>query len=186
MRTQIILIITASIFMFFGCNEKPKLKVIEKNNITTLIKNKVTEPAEIINYKAIEIEQLKQLIPIDTVDSKSKNTFEKYGLEFSGNCYDCDLAELSITKKSIRLTNVCDQKTNKVLEIVEIKNIDNGVEVKTKTLNIVFNEIDKAPVYELKIIGNNTNFKNLRISKYYTLKKLLKKFKEHDCGDFEG
>ncbi|WP_316804465.1 hypothetical protein [Pedobacter nototheniae] len=148
--------------------------------------NNVVNPTVNINNKVIKIEQLKQLIPIDIVEPKSKNIYKKFGLDLSGNCYACDLAKLSITEKTIKLTNVCDEQQNQVLEIVEITNTENRINIKTKQLNFIFNQIDKAPIYELKIIGNKAKYQNLRISKYYTLKKLLKKFKQHDCGDFQG
>ena len=186
MKTQLKLIILLVTSLFLGCYQKPKNKEVEKNDTTETIKTDSTESIVKTDNNVIKIEQLKQLIPIDTVNSKSKNVYEKFGLEFQGNCYDCDLAALSIAEKTIKLTNVCDEKQNQVLEVLEIKNTNNEVIIKTKQFNFIFSEIDKVPIYELKITGNTINFEGLRISRYYTLKKLLKKFKEHDCGDFEG
>jgi len=93
---------------------------------------------------------------------------------------------MSIIEKTIKLTNVCDGKITQVFEIVKIIHTKNGIEVKTAQNDFVFTEIDKAPIYELKVTGKDIKAENLRISKYYTLKKLLKKFEQHDCGDFQG
>lgn len=174
-------------FILFGCNQNPKEKIkeIEKNDTTTKTEKNVEAVTVNIDDENNKIEQL-SLIPIDTVDSKNKDIYKKYGLEFSGNCYDCDLAEMSIIEKTIKVTNVCDGKINQVFEIVKITHTKNGIEVKTAQNDFMFTEIDKASIYELKIMGKDIKAENLRISKYYTLKKLLKKFEQHDCGDFQG
>jgi hypothetical protein len=174
-------------FIFFGCkqNSKEEIKNISKIDTT---KNEKTIKKATLNYakESIKIEELSNLIPIDTVDSKSNNVYEKYGLEFSGNCYACDLANFSITEKSIILTNVCDEKQNQNYEVIKIITIDNGIELKTKQHDFIFTKIDNAPIYELKIIGNKIKNEKLRISKYFTLDKILKKFEQQDCGDFQG
>lgn len=173
---------------FFGCNLNPKQKIkeIEKSDTITKTEKNTEVPTVNIDDQSNKNERLNQLIPIDAVDSKDKNIYKKYGIEFSGNCYVCDLAELSITEKALKLTNVCDGKLNQVFEIVKITNTKKGIEIKTTQSNFVFTEIDKAPIYELKIKGKEIKAQNLRISKYYTMKKLLNKFEQHDCGDFEG
>ena len=92
----------------------------------------------------------------------------------------------SITEKTIKLTNVCDAKLNQVFAFIKITNTKSKIEIETKQSNFVFTAIDKAPIYQLKITGKNIQAESFRISKYYTLKKLLKKFEQHDCGDFQG
>ena len=177
-----------AILVLWSCNQNTKQEIKNIPQQDTVVKNEKSSimPSLINQNKTMGIEKLSELIPIDTVNSKSKDVYEKFGLEFSGNCYNCDLAVLSITEKTIRLTNVCDEKLNQILEIIQITNTDNGIEIKTKQHNFIFTEIDKVPIYELKIIGDNIEIENLRFSKYYTLKNLLKKFKQHDCGDFQG
>lgn len=173
-------------FILFGCSQNPKEKIeIEKSNSTAETGKNIEEKNVNPEYKTNTIEQL-NLIPIDTVDSKNKDIYKKYGIEFSGNCYECDLAEFSITEKTIKLTNVCDAKQNQAFEIVKITNTESKIEINTKQNDFIFTEIENAPIYELKITGKDIKTKNFRISKYYTLKKLLKKFEQHDCGDFEG
>ncbi|WP_312285753.1 hypothetical protein [Chryseobacterium gleum] len=127
------------------------------------------------------------LVPIDVLNIKSTHVYEKYGVEFSGNCYSCDLASLSITKKAIKWTNVCDEKD--IFEIHDFSFTD-GAENKmvftTPERTYILTQINKAPVYELVIEGQKLELKNKRVSKYFTTKKALPLFKEHDCGDFEG
>ena len=171
-------------FLLFGCNENLKQKNTHSNTITKPEKNIAASNLN-INSENNNFEQL-NLIPIDTVDSKNKDVYKKYGIEFSGNCYDCDLAEFSVTEKTIQLTNVCDAKLNQVFAIVKITNTKSKIEIKTKQNNFVFTEIHKATIYQLEITGKDIQAESFRISKYFTLKKLLKKFEQHDCGDFEG
>ncbi|OOV20842.1 hypothetical protein BXU10_13650 [Flavobacterium sp. LM4] len=156
-----------------------------KSNTTINTENNIKVSKKNSNNEKRSIEQL-NLIPIDTVDSKSENIYKKYGIEFSGNCYTCDLAEIAITEQTLKLTNVCDVNLNREFEIIKITNAKSEIEIKTQQSDFIFTEIDKTPIYELKITGKEINAENLRISKYYTLKKLLKKFEQHDCGDFEG
>jgi len=49
------------------------------------------------------------LVPVTVLNPKSKNAYEKYGIEFSSNCYACDLAAISGGKKSFDIINVCDK-----------------------------------------------------------------------------
>ncbi|MGN7758459.1 hypothetical protein ACTJIV_13340 [Chryseobacterium sp. 22532] len=126
------------------------------------------------------------LVPIDVLNSKSTNTYEKYGIEFSGNCYSCDLASLSITKDKMIWTNVCDE--NDTFKIDEFSFSIEGSKtiLKTSERTYILTQIDKAPVYELTIEGQKLELNNKRISRYFTTHKALSLFKEHDCGDFEG
>lgn len=183
-----ILTVIVLTLVLLGCKDNPKdeLKNTPEKINVPIIGKPMVKTSEINDNELIKIDQLSALIPIDTVNSKSKNVYEKFGLEFTGNCYACDLAALSINTKTITLTNVCDKDHNQVLEVEQIETTENGLKIQTKQLNFIFNQIDKAPVYELKIIGNRIKTENLRISKYYTLEKNLKKFEQHDCGDFEG
>lgn len=126
------------------------------------------------------------LIPIDVLDSKRTNVYEKYGIEFSGNCYSCDLASLSITKDKMIWTNVCDEKDTFEIDDFSFSNEGNKTILKTSERTYVITQIDKAPVYELVVEGQKLKLNNKRVSRYFTTKKALSLFKEHDCGDFEG
>lgn len=126
------------------------------------------------------------LVPIDVLNNKSTDVYEKYGLEFSGNCYSCDLASLSITKEKIIWTNVCDEKDTFEIKDFSFTNEENKTILKTSERTYILTQIDKAPVYELSVEGKKLELKNKRLSKYFTTKKALPLFAEHDCGDFEG
>ncbi|TZF98501.1 hypothetical protein FW781_00820 (plasmid) [Chryseobacterium panacisoli] len=126
------------------------------------------------------------LVPIDLLNSKSTNVYDKYGIEFSGNCYSCDLTSLSITKKQIRWTNVCEEKDTFEIDDFSFSNEGNKTIFKTPERTYIITQIDKAPVYELVIEGKKLELKNKRISKYFTTSKALSLFTEHDCGNFEG
>ncbi|MDW9379351.1 hypothetical protein [Chryseobacterium sp. JV558] len=130
--------------------------------------------------------ELSELVPIDLLNSKSTNVYEKYGIEFSGNCYSCDLTSLSITKNTILWTNVCDDKDTFEIRDFSFSNEGNKTILKTPERTYIVTQIDKAPVYEVVVEGQKLELSNKRISRYFTTKKALPLFKEHDCGDFEG
>lgn len=184
MKTFLKLILLALIFS--GCNQNAKQKVENTSKKDTLSKTEIASPAVDNKEEKNKIEDLDQLSAIDILDPKSKNVFKKYGIEFTGNCYACDLAILSITDKQFKMTNVCNDKVSQIYEIIEFSGSDNLIQFKTKQNNFILTKIDKAPVYELKITGDTTKIKDLRISKFYTTSKMLDKFEEHDCGDFQG
>lgn len=126
------------------------------------------------------------LVPIDILDIKSKDVYEKYGIEFSGNCYSCDLASLSVTRNKIVWTNVCDEKDAFEVSNFTIYSEGNKTILKTPDRTYILIQIEKAPVYELVVEGQKLELNNKRVAKYFTTKKALPLFKEHDCGDFEG
>lgn len=126
------------------------------------------------------------LVPIDVLNPKSTNVHEKYGIEFSGNCYSCDLASLSITNNTMIWTNVCDEKDTFTINDFSFTNEGNKTIIKTSERTYILTQIDKAPVYELVIEGQKLELKNKRVAKYFTTQKALPLFTEHDCGDFEG
>lgn len=174
-------------FIFFGCKQNSNEGIKNNNKINTAKNDKFVKKVTVNHEKeTIKLEELYKLIPIEILDSQSNNVYKKFGLEFSGNCYACDLANLSISEKSIKLTNVCDEKQIQLYEVQKLTYLDNRIELKTKQNSFIFTKIDKAPIYELKIIGKKIENEKLRISTYYTLEKILNKFEQHDCGDFEG
>jgi hypothetical protein len=129
---------------------------------------------------------LSALIPIDLLDSISTNVYEKYGIEFSGNCYACDLARLSMTANKMIWTNVCDEKDTFKIDAFSATIEENKTIFKTAERTYILTKIDPAPVYELVIDGQKLALKNKRIARYFTTKEALPLFKEHDCGDFDG
>lgn len=184
------LIISLSVVtaLLASCSPSADKKVAANTSTDTQKEVAASTPESVKNdQETVEIPgDFSTLVPIDVLNSKSTNVYKKYGIEFSGNCYSCDLASLSITKKQIRWTNVCDEKDS--FEIDDFSYSDEGSKTifKTPEGTYILIQIDKAPVYELVIEGQKLELKNKRISKYFTTQKTLPLFTEHDCGDFEG
>lgn len=171
--------------LFASCSKADKKITVQENQIVKTDLKKAD--AKIDEEKNIEIlEDIKALVPIDLLDVKSPSGYDKYGIEFSGNCYSCDLANLSITKDKIIWTNVCDEKDTFQIDNFTLSIELNKSVIKTAERTFTLTKIDKSPVYELVVEGNKLNLKNKRISKYFTTKHALPLFKEHDCGDFDG
>jgi len=172
------------IFCFvIGCNQQSQEEQSAKRDamaasIAGNQPQETTKPEDLGDYA--------DLVPIEIINAKSKNVFEKYGLEFAGNCYDCDLASIRINKKYFDIFNVCDTKDLYRTDQFTCQFFTNKLVVKTGNREFVFTTIETVPVYELRIAGDSLSLKNKRLSKFYTQKKLLVKFKQHDCGDFEG
>ena len=133
-----------------------------------------------------DLEDFSNLVPLEIVDSTSNNVYEKFGIDLAGNCYDCDLAKIKINKKTFALVNICD--TNDFFRIEKFTHTSKNTELKISTdvNEFVFTKMNNSPVYKLEISGVKISLKNKRISKYYTNENNLKKFKQHDCGDFQG
>jgi hypothetical protein len=126
------------------------------------------------------------LVPLEMKDSAAKNVYEKFGLEFSGNCYECDLAKININKKSFDLINVCDEHNVYRKEGFSYTCTPKILKVTIGKSEFIFTKIDEAPVYELQINGDKFSLKGKRLARYFTPQQKMKKFKEHDCGDFQG
>ena len=165
--------------------------------IVSCNQNKTTEkndnsPKEIIktnlNFKTTtnHLSEYNELVPLTILDSVNDNVYEAYGIDFQGNCYDCDLTEIHISKKSFNFVNVCNQNTILQFENYTYTEEKDQLIIKTAAQEFVWTKINNCPVYELKITGDALSLKNNRISKFYTHKKYINRFKEHDCGDFEG
>ncbi|MCQ9637399.1 hypothetical protein MP477_20815 [Chryseobacterium sp. WG23] len=176
------------IALFVSCSPATEKKGAEKADSTEV---KVTTVPTSVPVKDTISQQdmpsdFSALVPIDVLNSKSTNVHEKYGIEFSGNCYSCDLASLSVTKNKMIWTNICDENDTFKIDGFSFSNEGNKTVLKTPERTYTIMQIDKAPVYELVIEGKKLELNNKRVSRYFTTKKALPLFKEHDCGDFEG
>ncbi|WP_326983244.1 hypothetical protein VUJ46_01465 [Chryseobacterium sp. MYb264] len=173
-------------FSLNACNSGTEKKTESKDPIMIKSGSK-GEISRKEDVKTSEIpKELNELIPVDILDGKSKNVYEKYGIEFSGNCYACDLANLSVTKNKIVWTNVCDEKDTFEINTFTSATEGNTTVIKTAQSTYILTKIDEAPVYKLVTEGEKPNPKNKRLSGYFTTKQALPLFREHDCGDFEG
>ncbi|WP_411812899.1 hypothetical protein ACLB9Y_08355 [Chryseobacterium scophthalmum] len=184
---NVIISCSVVIALLASCSPSTDKKIDKTDSLRTKADTITTSASE----KNITVDSelpsdLSDLIPIDVLDSKSTNVYEKYGIEFSGNCYSCDLASISVTKSKIIWTNVCDENDTFEINNLSFSNEGNKTIIKTSERTYTLNKIDKSPIYELVIEGEKLDLKNKRISKYFTIKKALPLFKEHDCGDFEG
>ncbi len=126
------------------------------------------------------------LVPLEIVDSTSEDIYKKYGIEFEGNCYRCDLAKIKLNKKSFDFINVCNPedfyRINKFSYIFNEKQL----KIVTDKNEFIFTKINNSPIYNLKIKGSNFSLENKIISFYYTHEDNIHKFEQHDCGDFDG
>jgi hypothetical protein len=154
----------------------------KKKDAAELIINEVNNNSEISNNE-IKIEHL---IPIKILNDKSENIYEKFGIDFTGNCYACDLAEFKIDNHKISISNVCDDQTKLNFEIINLENTANKIEIETQKYNFIFLKIHSEPIYKLNIINYDIQNDDLKISEYFTFKRSLVKFEIHDCGDFDG
>lgn len=190
MKKRIILFLI--VVSFSNCNQKETSTIIIENisEKETKIEKKSaanlnSEKNTISEIKNIEID-LDTLIPLEVLNEKSKNIYEKYGLEFSGNCYACDLAQIEIENRNISISNVCDNENKINLKILNLEKTETQIIIETQKAKFIFLKIPNEPIYTLKIIDGTFENENLRISKYFTAKKNLSKFEVHDCCDFEG
>lgn len=175
------------IILLASCSPSAEKKVSKVDSTAAKVETVSKVTTEKIVSSNVEVpNDFSALVPIDVLDTKSTNVYDKYGIEFSGNCYSCDLASLSVTKDKIKWTNVCDEKDTFEIKKFSFSIEHNKIILKTPERTYILNQIDKAPIYELVVEGQKLELKNKRIAKYFTTPKALPLFKEHDCGDFEG
>ena len=180
-KTKILTILIG--ILCLSCQPESK-KIVTETKVQKKIETAETKPSKAIVED--HLSDFSKLYPIEIVDSTKQNPFEKFGIEFTGNCYSCDLTEIKINKKQIDFINVCEETEFLRLNNNSYTSTQNELKINTDDTTLIFEKIDNAPVYRLILEGKKLNFEKNRISEYYTFKKLLKKFTEHDCGDFQG
>ena len=127
-----------------------------------------------------------ELVPLALLRPEDSNVYSKYGIDFEGNCYSCDLAELTRADSSLQWINVCDKNDVYTINGITVRQGDKQWAFKTAETTFIFTEIDDAPVYELTIEGKTIELENKRIAKYFSPKGIITKFDLRDCGDFDG
>lgn len=183
MKNIIFTLLQLIVIINSGCDEPVKEN---KNQNDTVKSNSLPITATKLKQQIDNLGDYAELIPLTIKDSLSKNVYEKYGIDFSGNCYSCDLAKIKINKKHIDLVNVCNDNNFYRIEKFAYSADENNLKITTDSNEFLFIKIDNAPVYKLEIRGNKIDLKEKKISIYFTHKTELSKFKEHNCGDFEG
>lgn len=165
-----------------ACDERNSAK----SNPSTDSKAILIDSKELIVKPFVDSNFKLQLIPMEIVDSTKTDPLEKYGYHFSGNCYNCDLAELFIHEGKIRLVNVCDNKKYDELEIIKLAINEMQISATTSNVTFILKRITDTPVYQLNIEGKPGTMDHLKLVQFYTSEKALPGFKVHDCGGFEG
>lgn len=172
--------------LLFSCQQKNEGKKSAAAFSSSTSIDSIQKQKELPSISDDDLALFRQLYPIAILQPESKNSFKKYGIEFTGICYSCDLAEIKISKEQLHLVNVCD--SNEIYHIKEftVSNSDAGLIIQTQHNEFIFKRAEKEPIFELQIKGDSLLLKNKRIAKYYTQKALIDQFEVHDCGDFQG
>lgn len=126
------------------------------------------------------------LVPMELLEPSSKEVTTKYGLEFGGNCYACDVVNILIDGEMITLMNACDLHSQVSYTIESVEEKGKQINIKTQSHTFVFEQVEEYPIYSLKVIGEEIDETVFREASFYTLRSLLETFEVHDCGDFEG
>lgn len=170
----------------FSC--KSENKETEKQITVTeqITQPKAEKPTDKKEIQDIDLSEYSKLAPIELKESKSKNVFKKYGIEFSGNCYSCDLATFKINKKNFDIVNICDENDFERFKDFKYEKSGNILKIIISETTFIFTKVENEPIYQLTFEGKKPDLKNKRISEFYTPENLIEKFEEHDCGDFEG
>lgn len=168
------------VLILTGCTEAP---LINQDDVSAEITNETTDVQQ---KNSVDLSDYEQLVPLEIVDSTARNSYEKYGIEFSGNCYACDLARIELSHQKLTFINVCDDENQYQIANITYTAIEQGIRIQSGSYTFTLTKIDGSSVYELKVTGEKLLLDNKRISTYYTPAKKLHKFKEHDCGDFQG
>lgn len=187
MKKTLLLYLLAISFTTFSCKPDHKETVKQKKVSQKISEPKTAEKSNEENKNQDEgLFLYGELAPIELKDSKSTDVFKKYGIEFSGNCYSCDLAVFKINKKNLDLVSICDKNDFKRFKEFSYERSGNTFKIRTAETTFIFTKVENEPIYQLIIEGKKPDLKNKRIVEFYTPENLIEKFEEHNCGDFQG
>ena len=172
------------LFISFSCKKEIENKITIPEKRTEQKSSEESESKK--NMQIINLAEYNKLVPVEIKKPGSKDIFKKYGIEFSGNCYACDLAVFRLNKKNFDIVNLCDKDDIYRLSDFNYEKKADTLKITTPGTNFIFIKIENEPIYQLKIEGKKPKLKNKRFSEFYTTENLLQKFEEHDCGDFGG
>lgn len=184
MKKHFVIFMILFAIITLSCNKNQSENKVALPTDDSIQENKIKIESNENNQN--DLSEFSELVPLTIIDSTSQDVYEKYGIEFSGNCYDCDLAKIKINKKNFEFVNVCNDENVQRFEIIFYSNDNKNLKIKTKEHEFLLTKIDDAPIYRLTINGKELALENKRIAVYFTQSKKINKFKEHDCGDFEG
>jgi len=126
------------------------------------------------------------LLPVTILEESEKDVYKKYGIEFNGNCYSCDLATIDVNRKEVIFTNICDSLARVKFQITGLEENQDNIKVKAEKFTFTFKNTSDGPVIEFSLDGEMEFNEKLRLSKYYIPSKTLEKFEVKDCGEFQG
>lgn len=178
MKRALMLICIVAITMSCKQNNTTEEKTVEQTGAETIVSVHESEKVKQL--------QSELLVPMEISDKEAKEVTKKYGLEFGGSCYACDVANIIIDGEMINLMNACDLQTQISYKITKIEEKDKTITIHTPLNEFVFERVDDYPVYQLTVKGQVIDQELYRPAGFYTLKSLLESFDVHDCGDFEG
>jgi len=171
--------------LVFSCNKE----TIESQTTNSEEKSELKTSQEPVLKKVeptVNLSEYSKLAPIEIKDANQKDVFKKYGIEFGGNCYACDLAIFKLNKKNFDIVELCDEKNFHRYKDFSYEKTENSLKIITQESTFIFTKVENEPIYQLKIEGQKPKFKNRRISEFYASENLIEKFEEHNCGDFGG
>jgi len=178
MKRALMLICIVAITMSCKQNNTTEEKTVEQTGVETIVSVPESEKVKQL--------QSELLVPMEISDKEAKEVTKKYGLEFGGSCYACDVANIIIDGEMINLMNACDLQTQISYKITKVEEKDKTITIHTPLNEFVFERVDDYPVYQLTVKGQVIDQELYRPAGFYTLKSLLESFDVHDCGDFEG
>ena len=146
------------------------------------------EKSEVVDTESEAIRKLTSelMIPLEIVEEGNVVATERYGLDFSGNCYACDVANVLVDGEMITLMNACDLENQASFKITDIEAQEKVLIVKTPVNEFVFEQIEEIPVYKVTVTGPLLDKEFFRMGAFYTTESKLKSFSIHDCGEFDG
>lgn len=178
MKRALMLMCLAAVMM--SCKENNNTPVKEGEKAT------VEKVADLPNSDKVNQLLSEMLVPMEIADEGAKEITDKYGIDFGGTCYACDVAEIIIDGEMINLMNACDVQTQISYKITKVEEKGKTITVHTPLNEFVFERIDDYPMYKLTVTGQEIDKEHFRTAGFYTLKSKLETFTVHDCGDFEG
>lgn len=181
-------LVILSLSSLYACDSPKKETKTEQNSTVNSASNDAypTEETSKRNTQSYNLQDFDQLWPIEVIKPESNDIYQKYGLEFSGFCYSCDVAEIKISKNRFDIVNICDENDVYRTENFTYTISDKELRIKTERNEFIFTKIEEAPIYKLTITGDEISLKNKRIAKLYAPQGIIEKFEVHDCGDFQG
>lgn len=174
----------STVLLSCGQQETGRQVIRQQESATAPAEKKKPVPEQ--EDRVVSLPDFEHLYPVEIVKPGSTDVYEKYGIGFSGVCYACDLAEIKINPAGMDFINVCDAKDIARVRGFKYEMDENRLLAEADGQVLVFTKVDAAPVYALEIRGKSFSFKNKRIMKYYVPRQIITKFKQHDCGDFQG